>query len=101
MLILLIMCIGVFIGNRFFPLKLKRGNEYLQLICTLLLIFSMGVNLGKKENFIHELTSLGGQSFLFFIIPTVFSILFVYTLTKHFMDAKNTKQHTKEQAEEE
>lgn len=101
MTILLLMCIGVFIGNRFFPKKLKGGNEYIQLICTLLLIFSMGVNLGKKENFIHELTSLGGQSFLFFIIPTIFSIFFVYVLTKHFMDTKNTKDNSNETVEEE
>ena len=101
MTILLFMCIGVLIGNRFFPQKLKRGNESIQLTCTLLLIFSMGVNLGKKENFIHELTSLGVQSFLFFMIPTIFSILFVYVLTKHFMNTKKTKQNINERMEEE
>lgn len=83
--ILIVMCIGVLIGNRIYPADKKKLNEYIQLICTLLLIFSMGVMLGNKDNFFQELTSLGLSSFLFFLIPTVLSIILVYFLTNHFM----------------
>ena len=41
--VIIIMCMGVLIGKLFFPVKWKRINELLQTICTLLLIFSMGV----------------------------------------------------------
>lgn len=85
MFILIVMCIGIFIGKRFFPKRHKRKNEYLQTICTVLLIFSMGVMLGNRENFFNDLLSLGLQSFLFCIIPTGLSLLLVYFLTKRFM----------------
>ena len=42
------MCVGVLVGNRIFPRKAKGINEKVQLICTLLLIFSMGVTLGGR-----------------------------------------------------
>ena len=45
----------------------------------------MGVMLGEKENFFEELSSLGFTSFLFFLLPTGFSIILVYYLTKVFM----------------
>lgn len=57
----------------------------MSLLCTLILIFSMGVMLGQRENFLKDLGSLGITSFLFFLIPTLLSILLVYILTKHFM----------------
>lgn len=86
--ILLVMCIGILIG-RFTPIRrLKKKNEYVSLGCTLVLIFSMGVMLGKKENFFEELSSLGLTSFLFFLIPTVLSIILVYCLTQRFMKGK-------------
>lgn len=98
--ILIVMCIGVLIGNRIFPEKYKRLNEKLQVICTVLLIFSMGVTLGQRDNFLHELTSLGFTSFLFFFIPTVLSILLVFILTRIFMERKNKEKTIKNTKEE-
>ena len=86
--IIIIMCIGIFIGKLLKQKPIKRGNEKIQLLCTLLLIFSMGVMTGKEENLFRKLSSLGFISFLFFFIPTVLSILFVYYLTKKFMEKK-------------
>lgn len=63
----------------------RKENEYLSLFCTFILIFSMGVMLGKKDHFFEELSSLGLTSFLFFLIPTVLSIGLVYWLTRVFM----------------
>ncbi len=83
--IILVMLAGMVAGHFFFP---KAFNEKIQLLCTLCLIFSMGVMLGRKENFLQELTSMGIVSFLFFLIPTVLSILLVYYLTKRFLKKK-------------
>ena len=88
MLILGIMCLGIFIGSRFFPAAQKEKNEALQLFCTLILIFSMGIGLGQWEGFLEELMRLGLQSFLFCLIPTVLSILFVQFLARRFMVCK-------------
>ena len=83
----MIMLAGVGAG-RFFPVKYKEKNEKVQLFCTLLLIFSMGVSLGRREGFFAELGTLGVQSFLFFLIPAVFSVAAVYLLTRRFMGGK-------------
>ena len=55
--------------------KNQKMERRLAMLCTLLLIFSMGVMLGQKENFLSELSSLGLKSFLFFLIPTLVSII--------------------------
>ncbi len=91
--ILIVMCIGILVG-KFIPVGKGYGiNGKLQLICTLLLIFSMGVMLGAKEDFTEQLLNLGLTSFLFFLIPTALSVLFVYYLTKLFMEKhKNTHE---------
>ena len=90
--ILVVMCVGILVGGKLFPKKFKKINEHFQVVCTMLLIFSMGVMLGQRENFISELSSLGLHSFLFFLFPTVFSIILVYFLTKYFMEKKSTKE---------
>lgn len=88
MKILIIMCAGILAGRFLSSSSIKTMNEKLSLLCTLALIFSMGVMLGQRENFLEDLTALGMTSFLFFLIPTLLSILFVYLLTKHFMEKK-------------
>lgn len=92
--ILFVMCLGILVGRFLFPQKAKRWNEWVSLLCTLLLIFSMGAMLGRKEGFLHQLLTLGTQSFLFFLIPTVLSMVVVYALTKRWM--KNHTDHSKE-----
>ena len=83
--ILIIMCIGILIGRLAFLRRFKKKNESVSLLCTFVLIFSMGVTLGEKENFFEELSSLGITSFLFFFIPTLLSVVLVYYLTQRFM----------------
>lgn len=93
--ILLVMCVGVLIGNRWFPQKYKRANELLQVACTVLLIFCMGVTLGGRNNFLEELASMGAVSFLFFLFPVGFSLMLVYLLTKRFMPEKAKREKAK------
>ncbi len=88
--ILIVMCVGILIGKFLVPKKAKTANEYLSLLSTFLLIFAMGVTLGSDDNFFAELSALGITSFLFFLIPTVLSILLVYLLTRHFMQKKDS-----------
>lgn len=89
---LVVMCIGIIVGNRLLSDKHKRKNEYLQTVCIVLLIFSMGVMLGARENFLQELLSVGFQSILFCLIPSVLSLFLVYFLTKRFMNRNNSKE---------
>ncbi len=96
--ILIIMCIGILLGRLTCLRRLKKKNEYLSLLCTFVLIFSMGAMLGERENFFEELSSFGIKSFLFFLIPTVLSILLVFCLTQRFM--KQDKKLSAERGEE-
>ena len=87
------MLIG-FATGRIFPARYKTFNERVQLLCTLLLIFLMGVGLGQRDGFFSGLLNLGVKSFLFFLIPTVLSVAAVYLLTKCFMDGAGEKGRT-------
>jgi len=86
--ILLVMLAGMAVGRLVFPATGKKANERLALLCTLTLIFSMGVMLGQKENFLQELFSLGMASFLMFLLPTAASVVLVYLLTERFLVRK-------------
>lgn len=52
--ILIVMCIGILVGRVSILRRAKKKNEYLSLFCTFILIFSMGVMLGKKEHFLKN-----------------------------------------------
>lgn len=88
--VIVIMCIGVLAGKFLLPHNLNRWNQILQVVCTLLLIFSMGVLLGSRKNFLEELSTLGIQSVIFFLLPSVGSVLLVYPLTRRFLENKKT-----------
>lgn len=83
--VIVVMCLGILAGRFLVPKGAKKGNDLISMVCTALLIFSMGVMLGKKEHFLEELSSLGLSSLLFFLVPTALSILVVFFLTKKFM----------------
>ena len=82
--VILVMLAGVLVGTKFFPHRFKKQNETLQVICTALLIFSMGVMLGQRENFLEELKVIGWQSLLFALLPAAFSALLVYGMTRRW-----------------
>ena len=86
--ILLIMGMGILFGAKFFPQKWKSYNEKVQLVCTLLLIFSMGITLGRRENLIKELSEIGWSSLLLAVIPIIASVIMVYFLTEWLMKPK-------------
>lgn len=83
--ILVVMAVGAVVGVTVFPERLKGVNEKLTLLFTVLLIFSMGVMLGKRDAFLEELGSLGLSSLLFCLLPVIFSVIVVYILTNLLM----------------
>ena len=90
--VIIVMCLGVLVGKFLSPVRWKRINEILQTVCTVLLIFSMGVMLGSMDDFVSEITSLGTQSIIFFLIPSVFSVIAVYPLTRLFLEKRRKKR---------
>lgn len=84
----LIMCLGILVGRLFFSQKLKRPNEIFQVVCTILLIFSMGALLGSDRELISKISSMGVESFLLFLIPSVLSVALVYLFSKWFLEKK-------------
>ena len=90
--VLIIMCLGIITGRFLCSSHAKKISETISILCTFLLIFSMGVMLGGNENFFKDLSSLGWSSLLFFLIPTAFSILIVFILTRKMMVKNNTKK---------
>ncbi len=82
--VLTYMVIGIVIGFKWFPLKLKKWNERIQIISISVLIFLMGVTLGSRPNFLRDFVQLGVESLLLAFLPIIFSVLFVYYITKYF-----------------
>ena len=85
MLILIVMAIGIVIGYTCFPIQWSKANSWLQLVCTAVLIFCMGVSLGSRPDFFQEMAELGIDSLVFALVPIAFSVFLVYVLTKKFM----------------
>ena len=84
MLILAVMCVGICLGYLWvyrLPSFIHRANSFLEMGCTLFLIYSMGVLLGQRENFWGELSQLGLSSLLLALFPMAFSVAFVYCFT--------------------
>ncbi len=90
--VIIIMLIGVIVGNKIFPQKLKMINENFQIVTVIVLIFTMGVSLGKEADFLENLFTLGAVSILYAIVPIIFSVISVYFLTKIFMKSKGDTQ---------
>ena len=81
----LIMILGVIAGFSLLKVKEHRRiavvnlNNKVQLIAVALII------LGSMEDFAHKMLTMGLQSLVFAIIPTVFSVIIVYIFSKLFI----------------
>ncbi len=91
MLETIIMIFGCFAGwllVKFRPAFVKgfsSANNKLQLICVALIIFIMGINIGTMNDLAGKLASMGLKSVVFAIVPTLFSALLVYALSRKFI----------------
>ena len=98
--ILLVMCVGILVGAKVFPRKHSKIIERLQTVTTVLLIFSMGVMLGRRENFLQELAQVGWRSFVLCLLPVVGSVALVYVLTRSMAREKAREAAEKKAARE-
>lgn len=91
-----IMCLGVLVGATIFPKGLKPLNSFLQTAATALLIFTMGVSLGSRPNFLSELAEIGLQSLALAAVPTVLSVAVVYPLSRKYLVKPEIPDNTQE-----
>ena len=88
MITICVMCAGILVGKFFFPERFKKGNELLQTVCTALLIFAMGVSIGRNDGLLQNLATLGLDSVLFCLFSMGASILAVYCATRKILPKK-------------
>lgn len=94
--VIIVMCLGILAGRFWVPKGARKGNDRISMVCTALLIFSMGVMLGRKEHFLEELSSLGLSSLLFFLVPTALSILVVFFLSRKYLRKNDSEEKEEE-----
>lgn len=90
--IFLVLAVGFLIG--FFRLikeKQIKMNSRLQTLWLLLLIFCMGVSIGRNGEVIQNLPVLGGKALLFAVLAVVGSIAVVLILSKLFLGKEEEK----------
>jgi len=90
--IFLVVGIGFFIGYK--GLIKEKGiklNSKLQTVWLMLLIFCMGVSIGRNGEIVKNLPVLGGKAVLFAIMTAVFSAIVVYLFSRLFLDKEGGK----------
>ncbi len=90
--IFLVLTVGFFIGfHKLIRGKLIQLNSRMQILWLLLLIFCMGVSIGRNGAVLESLPSLGGKALLFSVLAVAGSILFVFVLSKLFLEKGEKK----------
>ncbi len=87
--LIIIFILGVIVGIKYFPQKYIALNDKFQIVCISVLIFSMGISLGKRDNFFKDLFQIGFKSIVLAVIPILCSVMLVYILTKKYIGDKN------------
>lgn len=80
-----IMLIGIFIGARMLPEKYLKINVKIQLIVTILLLFTMGVSFGAQPTFFADLRAAGLVSLVYAAGGVLLSAGAVWLLAKVFL----------------
>lgn len=90
--IFLVVGIGFIIGYKgWIREKGIRLNSKLQTLWLMLLIFCMGVSIGRNGEIVKNLPALGGKALLFAVMTAVCSILVVYILSNLFLEKEGRK----------
>ncbi|MBM6675715.1 LysO family transporter [Olsenella uli] len=82
MLTVVLMCAGALIGRFLLPPWWVRGNSRVQAALTVLLIFTMGVSIGRNDDLFGDLGSIGLDGALFCLIPMAASVALVHLLAR-------------------
>ena len=93
MLTLAIMLAGGVIGFIGLPKRVHAVNLKVQVACTALLIFAMGVSLGSREDFFRELAAMGWEALVLSVLPIAGSTICVYFLAERFLPKKEKRRH--------
>ena len=86
--------IGFVIG--FKGLLKEKGiqlNTKLQTIWLMLLIFCMGVSIGRNGDIVKNLPILGGKAVLFSVLTILGSVVVVYVLSTLFLEKAKKEQN--------
>ena len=90
--IFLVVGIGFLIGYK--GLIKEKGiklNSKLQTIWLMLLIFCMGVSIGRNGEIVRNLPLLGGKAVLFAIMTALCSTVVVYVFSSLFLEKEGKK----------
>ena len=90
--IFLVVGIGFFIGYK--GLIKEKGiklNSKLQTVWLMLLIFCMGVSIGRNGDIVKNLPILGGKAVLFAVMASLCSIIVVNIFSRLFLDKEGGK----------
>ena len=84
--------LGFFIGYKgFIKEKGIKWNSKLQTVWLMLLIFCMGVSIGRNGDIVKNLPLLGGKAILFAVITALCSTIVVYILSSLFLEKEEGK----------
>lgn len=90
--IFLVVGIGFFIGYKgFLNEKGIKINSKLQTVWLMLLIFCMGVSIGRNGEIVKNLPLLGGKAVLFAILTALCSTIVIYILSILFLEKEGKK----------
>ena len=84
--------IGFFLGYKgFIQQKGIEWNSRLQTVWLMLLIFCMGVSIGRNGEIVKNLHLLGGKAILFAVMTVLCSIIAVYIFSRLFLEKGDEK----------
>ena len=84
--------LGVLIGYKgWIRERGVRWNSRLQTVWLLLLIFCMGVSIGRNGEVVRSLPILGGKALLFAVMTAIGSIAVVYILSTLLLEKEGKK----------
>jgi len=90
--IFLVVGVGFFIGYK--GLIKEKGiklNSKMQTVWLMLLIFCMGVSIGRNGEIVRNLPILGGKAVLFAVMTALCSTIVVYIFSRLFLDKEGEK----------
>lgn len=79
--------VGLLLGRKgIFGEKVYNSLEKLQMICLLILLFTMGISLGANQEIIDSLGTIGFNGILFGLTTVFFSVGFVHLYSRFVLN---------------
>lgn len=89
LLYLTLLGIGLMLGRKgIFGEKVYSKLDFLQMLCLMLLLFTMGANLGSDETILSSIATIGLSGISMGIATIIFSVLAVKLYTKFVMKGR-------------